>query len=488
MTTTTLEKKQLGAYYTPDSVAESLVAWAIRENGDHLLDPSCGDGQFLSQHLNSTGIDCDSTSADQAKARCPHAEVVCDDFFLWVAATTRRFECVVGNPPFIRYQTFNGKTRARALKFCEKAGIKLSALTSSWTPFVVASTELLKPGGRLAFVVPAEIGHAGYSNKLVHFLAARFRSVRVIAIRQKVFARLSEDCWLLFCAEYGKSTSTIQFTRLEGFCGSTRPPKVDESIAVSDVESWNGRLRPFLLPNRIRESYLELANRTGMERFGSLASIGIGYVSGANDFFHVRPSGARLWKLPDQYLLPAVRNGKCLTSESIDKQTVRRWIRRDEPCLLLRLKPEEVVPSVVQEYLDSPGGMVARKAYKCRVRSPWYCVPSVNVPDGFLSDMSGLGPKLVRNAAKCVATNSVHVVNFHRRASAEAVFCGWDNPLTLLSAELEGHPLGGGMLKLEPREATRILVPTANPDFSSHESDLLMEGVAELRRWRHYDA
>jgi hypothetical protein len=35
----------------------------------------------------------------------------------------------------------------------------------------------------------------------------------------------------------------------------------------------------------------------------------------------------------------------------------------------------------------------------------------------------------------------------------------WQTSLTRLSVEIEGHALGGGMLKLEPTEAGRVLVP-----------------------------
>jgi len=36
----------------------------------------------------------------------------------------------------------------------------------------------------------------------------------------------------------------------------------------------------------------------------------------------------------------------------------------------------------------------------------------------------------------------------------------WQTSLTQLSAEVEGHAMGGGLLKLEPREAARVLIAT----------------------------
>lgn len=40
--------KVLGAVYTPPRVAAALARWAIRSPSDRALDPSCGEGVFLS--------------------------------------------------------------------------------------------------------------------------------------------------------------------------------------------------------------------------------------------------------------------------------------------------------------------------------------------------------------------------------------------------------------------------------------------------------
>jgi hypothetical protein len=60
----------------------------------------------------------------------------------------------------------------------------------------------------------------------------------------------------------------------------------------------------------------------------------------------------------------------------------------------------------------------------------------------------------------------------------------WDDPLTRLSCELEGHPLGGGMLKVEPREASRVLIPDRKRNPA--EDAVIAAGLRELQKWRHY--
>src|SRR5438445_10996808 len=41
-------EKVLGAVYTPPRVAAALTRWAVRAPADKVLDPSCGEGVFLS--------------------------------------------------------------------------------------------------------------------------------------------------------------------------------------------------------------------------------------------------------------------------------------------------------------------------------------------------------------------------------------------------------------------------------------------------------
>jgi hypothetical protein len=164
---------------------------------------------------------------------------------------------------------------------------------------------------------------------------------------------------------------------------------------------------------------------------------------------------------------------------------VEEWRRRDTPMLLLRLCSKDVLPAAVCRYLDSTAGKEARKRYKCRTRSPWYAVPDVVVPDAFLSYMSGQRPSLVANQAGCSCTNSVHAVTLSGKMRLGELQRAWEQPLTALSCEIEGHPLGGGMLKIEPREATRILL-ARNPASLQRNQDLIDDGIHTMRRWRHY--
>ena len=57
-------RQALGAYYTPTALAEPLARWALRQAGDTVFDPSCGDG------VHVTGADFES-AVDKRSANWP---------------------------------------------------------------------------------------------------------------------------------------------------------------------------------------------------------------------------------------------------------------------------------------------------------------------------------------------------------------------------------------------------------------------------------
>ncbi|MEH3122145.1 MAG: hypothetical protein PGN16_09225 [Sphingomonas phyllosphaerae] len=479
-------QKRSGAYFTPDDVSAALVAWACRKPRDRMLDPSCGDGRFIALHPNSVGIEQNPVSAHEAIERAPSALVHEGDFFTWAGGTRERFECAAGNPPFIRYQNFKGEVRRRALALCEDLGATFSGLSSSWAPFLVATAGLLKRGGRMAFVVPAEIGHAPYAAPLLDYLVRSFSTVRVIAVREKLFPTLSEDCWLLYTDGFGGTADAIEMTVVDRFAPDKTPPPATTRIALDEWRSvWNRRLRPYLLPASVRHIYATTVEDPRSHRLSDFANVGIGYISGDNQFFHLRPSEAKRLRIPGQFLQPALRNGRAMPGSEITKGTVAAWASNDDPMLLLRLRRDVELPRAVSQYLDSSAGLEARLGYKCRTRAPWYVVPDVQIPDYVMSYMSGRNVNLVRNLAGVSCTNSVHSIRVRDKTLAAKLMPMWSSPFLRLSCELEGHALGGGMLKLEPREAGRLLFP-AQKAVSAAKVEEVEDAIGSLQRWRHY--
>ncbi|MCH7931550.1 MAG: SAM-dependent methyltransferase, partial [Proteobacteria bacterium] len=176
---------------------------------------------------------------------------------------------------------------------------------------------------------------------------------------------------------------------------------------------------------------------------------------------------------------PAVRRGKSLTNIRFTDEDWEAGLESGDTSYLLFISNGDELEQSVQDYIDFGENTGVAVAYKCRTRKPWYRVPHVHEADAFLTYMSGDTPKLVANDSSAVAPNSLHIVRMHPecRLSNDSLAALWQTSLTRLSCEIEGHSLGGGMLKIEPTEAENVLVA------AFHDASGTLDGLAvELDR------
>ena len=490
------EKKALGAYYTPPHVASFLVWWAVRGAQDRVLEPSFGGGVFLSAAAHRladlggdsrqiTGIDSDSEAFTTAqRAFGPRLDLRRADFFSVQAGTLGLYDAVVGNPPFIRYQRFNGELRDRAQQRAAEQGVRLNGLASAWAPFLTHATSFLKTGGRLAMVAPAELCHAAYARPVFRLLCQRFQRVRVLTFLRRLFPHLNEDAVLVLGDGYGHAGDDLRLIPIVD-------PDVLESTMRNELPDFTGpvvrqddsvRLVTHLLPQPARELYEQLARNESVVRFGRLATIGIGYVTGNNKFFHLSAADVRRWNIPHTVLRPAVCRAAWLSGLRFQRSNWRALETQGLPAYLLDLHGQSRLSNGVLRYIRSGENLGIDRAYKCRVRAPWYAVPGVSSPDLLLSYMADRRPALVLNQVGAVAPNTfLHVRLRDRRLGLrEAVAAGWWTSLSAISAEIEGHSLGGGLLKLEPGEAANVLLPL--PSSSKTDIPEMFEDLDALVR------
>ena len=475
--------KAFGAYYTDRKVADFLVRWAIRTPTDTVMDPSFGGGVFLEAALKRSkalggashriyGVEIDERTHAQVAYELSllygvkTKNLIRSDFFKVDKKRFKPLGAIVGNPPFIRYQSFSGENRQRALRRAEEEGVKLSKLVSSWVPFLVHSCALLKEGGRLAMVIPAELGHAAYARPVLKYLAKNFGRITLLTFRERLFPELSQDTLLLLAEGKGERSGKLflqdlaHMSELENADEVIRKLSHAEEISAESIVSGQRTLPFYWLGREARAMYERLEQSHQTKRLGELTEVGIGYVTGANHFFHLSREEVEARGITPRYLTRAVYRSRALSGLYFSPYD---WIEAEEvgeAGYLFNVPPEEGLSNPVNAYLAEGERQEVHRAYKCRVRSPWYSVPHVYKPDALLTYMSGLRPSLAANDAGAVAPNSLHVVRLRPQTSLSArdLALLWQTSLTSLSVELEGRALGGGLLKLEPSEAKSVLI------------------------------
>jgi adenine-specific DNA-methyltransferase len=470
-------RKRLGAYYTPRDLADFIARWAVRSPKDHVLDPACGEAAFLqaaTERLRELGgpllpgqvegYEIDPVAAERSRRDAPLATVATTDFFCQEPAN-EQCDAVVGNPPYVRYHYFSGRTRDLAIARAEQAGVRLSRLTSSWAPFLVHAASFLLPHGRLALVLPAELLSTDYAASIRAFLRHRFARVHVLAFEQRVFPSAMVDIVVLLAEGEGPGEVRVHRVTNVAELGHLGNGREVSPLSTKWVDGY--------LTNEATDA-LTTAGRI-MRPLGDIASVDIGIVTGANDFFVLSEDQAAGLGLSRTELRPLAARGQFFTSPIFTTAAWTDLQRQGQPVWLFA---PDAPSDPALAYIAQGERRGAHRSYKCSIRAPWWRLNLPAPPDFLLSYMSDHAPILVANDAGVLTTNLLHNVrlglagvHLDRRALAVA----WFNSATLVSCELRGRSYGGGVLKLETREAERVLVPI--PDASTSSALLRLGGT-----------
>lgn len=485
-------RKARGAFFTPAELCRYVAEWAIRTPDDAVLEPSCGEAAFLlasgsrlaeltagaSVLVGSgslSGVELHTASAAEARgllhARGLDADIRVGNF---LAEEPRPiYDAVVGNPPYVRYQAFTGSERVHGREAALRAGVALTNLASSWAAFTVHSSLFLKPGGRLGLVLPAELLTVNYASQVRSFLMRHFGRVRLVLFEERVFPGVLEEVVLLLADGVGPTDH----------CELRQVRDIAELWTSADVPS---RWRPLVTADKWTPALVSPAARdawAGLEAAGSFAPLQtwgettLGMVTGNNRFFALSQRRAKELGLRSADVIrispPGSRHLRGLT---FTEKAWKELAGEDSSCLLFR--PSGEPSAAAARYIVSGEKTAVDEAYKCRVRSPWWRVPLVKPADLLLTYMNADTPRLCTNRATVRHLNSVHglyLASDHRALGMDLLPMASINSMTMLGAEITGRAYGGGMLKLEPKEADRLPVPSLA---------LVQRCAAELRALR----
>jgi tRNA1(Val) A37 N6-methylase TrmN6 len=478
------EKKARGAFFTPPAIADYLAAWAV--DGDpsaRVLDPTCGESAFLqaaSARLRDAGasvddlqqqvfgvdIEPDSVSRSESglSAEGLAATLLVNDFFDipapdQIGCPLPEMDAIIGNPPYIRYQAHSGSARKKSRAAALTQGVRLSGMASSWAALLVHACSFLKPDGRLAMVLPAELLTVGYAEPIRRWLRKRFAAVHLVMFERLQFEDVSERVILVIARGSGGcnafsllpvgDASDLDSLRLFGPSHFT--------VAPASAGKWTD-----LLLSVAQRQIFERAMEENCTALGEYGIPELGTVTGANSFFALSESTRIAFGLSERQLAqispPGTKHLKGLAFTDSDWKALRD---ADEPVWLLHPSPSDG-SQALRRYLKRGVANGVPEAYKCRIRSPWWRPPLVSPPDLFFTYMSHRYPRLVSNSAGVSFLNSMHGIRLKGNAPKNAksylpLLCL--NSVTMLGAEIFGRSYGGGVLKMEPREAAELPVP-----------------------------
>lgn len=317
------ERKKLGQYYTPPTIAEAVSMWVLDANTEseipRILDPASGSGTFpvevyseLKQdHLDAshqellnaiTAIDINrfplhltalNLASQNLKEKIDTLHAYHTSFFDVDPESTMlssarlddrdtgeigHFDGVVGNPPYIRNRNIPNKDAFRShlsafgptnSSMYLDGSKKLSKKSDAYVYFITHATQFLRDQGRLGFVIPPKWMSAKYGLDLQQFLFDHYKIKAVVVFAERAFEDAFVDTCLLLIErcenEQERRETTTQFIRVQD---EMEPSDLYDTISFEmpmDEEPIDVRTRPNYRIVSVRQEYLE---DTGPKKIG----------------------------------------------------------------------------------------------------------------------------------------------------------------------------------------------------------------------------
>jgi adenine-specific DNA-methyltransferase len=439
--------------YTPKSVATAMVdAMRTHVTGDW-LEPCVGDGAFL-RALRSAGVKKATITgldlAPESAAADRFAEVSRGvDFISWARKQTKRYGCVIGNPPYLTIERLPKRLRERARKVNLPDGTPLPRGANYWLAFLYAATGLLAEGGAIAFLLPAAHQYADYAKHWRSWVAASFERSHIFRVSRRVFDDVQEGSVVLIATGYKKPVVSAE----EVHCDSA----VELVLALQNLR---GERRQSKAKRTV------LSGTAPLFRWDDVFDMRVGVVTGHNESFVLTEQQRLDARLPLSAVEPIVGRARHIAVADILRSHWQRLRNDGVDVWLFRPSPASRRSKYVLAYIRSIER--AKRNFKVTARRDWTRPDVPHKPQGFLTGMSMHGPWIALNrCSRLLATNTLYTVRFKTaRTLADRAAIALGLLTTIVRKQLPDvqriYP--DGLPKLEPRDLRRLTIPVKRGD------------------------
>lgn len=485
MTKENVEAQKLrGGYYTPPEITKFICNWAITSKNDCVLEPSCGDGNFIEACIKRfeelglykdnlygriKGIELNPTEALKTKKRAAdHGlnsdAIINSDFFNYISDNNEKYDVVVGNPPFIRYQNFPEEHRTLAIKMLQDLGLHPNKLTNIWLPFLVVSASLLSENGKLGMVIPAELFAVKYAAETRIFLAKFFQRITIVTFKKLVFSGIQQEVVILLCekqVDSHKGIKVLDFNNLNEMVEFDF--KELNKVVVKKLDHTSEKWTKYFLEENEIDILRNIKSDGNIPLCNDIMDVDVGIVTGRNDFFMLNKTDVEKWNLQTYTRKVVSRSnqlkGLFFTEEDFETNSL------NELNTYLFLPPAvdfDELPESCKKYVVFGEDNNHHIGYKCRMRKKWYITPSLWDCDGFALRQVNDYPKLILNRIKCSSTDTIHRIRFLTNHKPENIIISFMNSLTFAFSEITGRSYGGGVMTFEPTEIELLPIPVCD--------------------------
>jgi adenine-specific DNA-methyltransferase len=450
-------RRRFAQVLTPPDCAAEMADWVAAGAPRTLLDPAFGTGILARAvtarcpEIRVTGYEIDPQIAAAGQVACAGMalDLRAGDFL--DAPPDQQFDAVIANPPFLRPGAGTA-LRAQVRATAARLGVPLSGLTNAYALFVFEALARLAPGGRAAFLLPAEWANANTGAPLKEFLISGgyLRKLIYFCALNPVFDRTLTTASLVLLQaprpnEAAPETIPARFVPADG------APARDSVLDLAELRAapkWDALIRTG-----------RQAVPAGFVPLGALAATRRGIATGANGFFHLTAPDAAARGLRPAQLLPCVAKAGDVAGLRFSHADFAALEASGRPTRFFA--PQHPLNGAEAEYVAQGAAEGLDQRFLTRNRTPWYAPERIYLAPIWAATFGRGQMRFILNEARVWQLTAFHGlfpirddVAFHRALVA----CLNSAPVQdLMRGSLRIY--ARGLQKLEPRDLLEIPVP-----------------------------
>jgi hypothetical protein len=440
-------------------IVDAMVEWAHTEISTpaRIVDPGAGSGRFLiaaarkfpDAELIAVDVDPLATLMLRANAAvCGFADRLTVHLADYRSLDLPAIPCptlFIGNPPYVRHHDVGEQWKRWFAATANRLGFRASKLAGLHIHFFFKTRELARPGDYGAFITAAEWLDVNYGSALRRLLADSLggTAVHIIDPKAQPFAG-ALTTGAITCFSVGSRPAEISMRAVETL-DDLAPLGRGRAVVrgeLTTARKWSIFVRE---QKQAPAGFIEL---------GELFRVHRGQVTGGN---HVWIDSGAARDLPKRWKPFTVTRARELFAAGAELNSTKGLNRViDLPTDLDALATDE--RKAVQRFLVWAKRQGADESYIATHRRAWWSV-GLRAPAPILCTyMARRAPAFVRNVAKVRHINIAHGL-YPREALDDAALTAVVGWLHRHMSTAGGRTYAGGLVKFEPKELERILLP-----------------------------
>ena len=459
-----------GQFWTPPWLAKVMAGWVTQDRPEVLFDPAVGPGTFFAAAREAgfagelQGFELHSNAfADGWKLGLKpddfrHVRIA--DFIS--TSLPEKFPAIVSNPPYIRHHRLTQEQKLELKQLAQNhLGFSLDGRVGLHVFFLLKCLAQLAPGGRLAFLLPADVCEGISSSAFWNRICQQHRLVAAVTFADEAapFPIVDTNAMVFLFTKEAPQEKILWL----------RVCKRDAGAISAALDDGKPNDAAGLCHRKLTEAVKTGLSRPPREQnnFGTplscFAKVVRGIATGGNEFFFLTREQLRSHNLPERFFRRAIGRTRDCPSDRLAMADLDRLEAIGRATWLLNLADEagEKLPSQLQAYLESGkrAGLPNRSLIK--TRRPWYKMEKRTPPPILFAYLGRRDCRFILNEANVVPlTGFLCVYPWDTtQAGVKKLWRALNHPDTLVNLSFVSKSYGGGALKTEPRQLDQLEIP-----------------------------